>query len=245
VAKFAILVGVLALSLAACANTVRTELVVSAASSLTNAFGEIALAFEATHPDVDVVMNLAGSSTLSEQILQGAPADLFASADQKNMDKVASSKLVEGTPQVFARNSLTIAVPTGNPGNVTGLDDFGNPDLLIGLCAAAVPCGDLARQALEMASVEAMVDTNESDVRALTTKLELGELDAGIIYKSDLVGSSGLEEIVISQEVNVTTDYPVAVLSRSTNRDVADEFVKFLLSPEGQGILARFGFDAP
>lgn len=242
--KFGILVALL-LTLVGCTNNGQTELVVSAASSLTDAFGDIETAFEASHPGVDVILNLAGSSNLREQILQGAPVDVFASADQLNMDKIASSELLAGTSQVFARNSLTIAVSHDNPGNVTGLDDFGDPNLLIGLCAAGVPCGDLARQVLTNASVVPMIDTNEPDVRALTSKLELGELDAGIIYRSDLVRSSGLEGLEIPEELNVSTDYPVAVISRSANRALSAEFIGFLLSPNGQEILARFGFEAP
>ncbi len=240
--KLGILFGLL-LVLAGCTTDAKTELVVSAASSLTNAFGEIETVFEASHPGVDVILNLAGSSTLGQQILQGAPVDVFASADQQNMDDVASAQLLEGTSRVFARNSLTIAVPNENPGDVSGLENFDDPNLLIGVCAAGVPCGDLAREVLAKASVVPMIDTNESDVRALTSKLELGELDAGIVYISDLVGSSGLEGLEIPEEFNVSTDYPVAVLSRSVHLNLGAEFVEFLLSPDGQEILARFGFE--
>lgn len=243
--RFGILVGLL-LTLAGCTNESRTELVVSAASSLTSAFGAIETAFESSHPNVDVILNLAGSSTLREQILQGAPVDVFASADQRSMDDISSADLLQGTPQLFARNSLTIAVPHGNPGKVSGLEDFADPSLLIGLCAAEVPCGDLARQVLAAASVNAMIDTNEANVRTLTSKLGLGEIDAGIVYRSDLIGQIGvLEGLEIPEELNVSTAYPVAILSRSVHEDLGAEFVELLLSPEGQEILARFGFEAP
>lgn len=224
----------------------RQVLLVSAAASLTDAFGAVEQTFEETHPDVDVVLNLAGSSSLREQILGGAPADVFASANMENMEQVRTAGLVAGEPRIFARNQLRIAVPPGNPAGISGLADFADEALFLGLCANGVPCGDFARAALAAAGIDPSVDTNEPDVRSLLTKIEVGELDAGITYVTDVVSSGGsVEGIVIPDDVNVVADYPVAVLSGAPSPEIADEFVGFLLSAEGQKILSEFGFSSP
>lgn len=222
------------------------ELLVSAAASLTDAFAEVEAAFETAIPGVDVVLNLGSSSSLREQILEGAPADVFASANTSNMDQLAEADEVEGEAQIFVLNELQIAVPVGNPAGITGLDDFANEDFLIGLCAEEVPCGNFARQALEKAGVTAAIDTNEPDVRALLTKVEAGELDAGIVYLTDVLSTAGaVEGVVISEEFNVVADYPIAALVNAPSPDAATAFVEFVLSDEGQAILAGFGFSSP
>lgn len=217
-----------------------------AAASLTDGFGQIASTFEIEYPEVDVQLNLASSSSLREQILEGAPADVFASANSSNMDQVVEAGGVIGDPTVFAQNLLQIAVPAGNPAGITSLADFGDPHLLIGLCAEEAPCGSFGRQVLANAGVTASVDTNEPDVRALLTKIDAGELDAGIVYVTDvLAADGGVEGIVIPTEVNVVADYPIAVLSGGTNTDVGAAFIDFVTSAEGQAILAEFGFQSP
>lgn len=217
-----------------------------AAASLTDGFGQIASTFEIEYPEVDVQLNLASSSSLREQILEGAPADVFASANSSNMDQVVEAGGVIGDPTVFAQNLLQIAVPAGNPAGITSLADFGDPNLLIGLCAEEAPCGSFGRQVLANAGVTASVDTNEPDVRALLTKIDAGELDAGIVYVTDvLAADGGVEGIVIPTEVNVVADYPIAVLSGGTNTDVGAAFIDFVTSAEGQAILAEFGFQSP
>jgi molybdate transport system substrate-binding protein len=224
----------------------RAQLLVSAAASLTDAFGEIKAAFEAKDPGVEVTLNFAASSSLREQILEGAPADVFASANPSNMDQVVKAGDVAGTPQTFARNLLQIAVPAGNPAGIRGLQDFSNPQLLIGLCAEGVPCGDFARQALHNAGVTPTIDTNEPDVRALLTKIESGELDAGITYVTDVASTGGkVEGIDIPADDNVIAEYPIAVLAHAPNPRAAQEFVDFVLSGQGQTILAKYGFAAP
>ncbi|HEY6628642.1 MAG TPA: molybdate ABC transporter substrate-binding protein [Acidimicrobiia bacterium] len=221
------------------------ELLVSAAASLTDAFTEVEAAFEAANSGVDVVLNLGSSSSLREQIIEGAPADVFASANTSNMDQVVEADAASN-PQVFATNLLQIAVPAGNEAGVTGLDDFANEALLIGLCAEDVPCGDFARQALENAGVTPSIDTNEPDVRALLTKIEAGELDAGIVYVTDVLSTAGtVEGIDIPEEDNVVASYPIAALAAAPNPDAAAAFVAFVLSEEGQAILQDFGFTAP
>ena len=162
---------------------------VFAAASLADSFSDIEEAFEKLHPDADVRLNLAGSSALREQLREGAPADVFASASVAIFDEVASLDLVLGPTRVFARNRLRIAVPAGNPGGVEGIGDFDRDELALGLCSEGVPCGDLARQALEQNGVNANIDTNEPDVRALLTKIAADELDAGIVYATDVIAA--------------------------------------------------------
>lgn len=222
------------------------EVVVSAAASLTDAFADIEAAFELAHPGVDVVLNLGSSSSLREQILEGAPVDVFASADTSNMDQLVEAGEVGGDPEVFAHNLLQIAVPATNPGDVTGLADFAREELLIGLCHEEVPCGRHARQALDEAGIEPVIDTNEPDVRALLTKVEAGELDAAITYVTDIASVGGaVEGIRIPEEHNVAVDYPIAVLAGAPEPEAARAFVSFVLSGEGKEILADHGFSVP
>ena len=240
-----------ALLLAACSNNggdgedLEGELLVSAAASLTDAFGDIEAAFEEANPDVDVVLNLGASSALREQILEGAPADVFASANTSNMDQVVEADEAFD-PEIFVTNLLQIAVPEGNPGSVTRLEDFANEELFIGLCAEEVPCGDFARQALENAGVTPSIDTNEPDVRALLTKVGAGELDAGIVYATDVQSNEGaVEGVDIPDEDNVVAEYPIVALTNAPNPDAAAAFVAFVLSDKCREILSGYGFGAP
>ncbi|MGF1599203.1 MAG: molybdate ABC transporter substrate-binding protein [Acidimicrobiales bacterium] len=227
-------------------GAVEGPVVVFAAASLADAFAEVESAFEAANPGADVQLNTAGSSALREQLLEGAPADVFASANQSNMQQVVDAGEVDGEPEVFVRNRLQIAVPASNPGDVAGLADFAQPDLLIGLCAEGVPCGDLARQALANAGVEPSIDTNEPDVRALLTKIEADELDAGIVYVTDVTAAGDLVEgIDIPEDANVVAAYPIAGLAEAPNPEGAEAFVAFVLSDEGQAILGAYGFSSP
>jgi molybdate transport system substrate-binding protein len=221
------------------------ELVVFAAASLTDALEEVAEAFEDEHPGTSVELNFAASSALREQIIEGAPADVFASANESNMDAVVEAGEADDA-EVFVRNQLEIAVPDGNEAGVTGLDDFARDELFIGLCAEEVPCGEFGRQALANAGVEPSIDTNEPDVRALLAKVASGDLDAGLVYGTD-VRSAGdtVEGIEVPEDHNVIAAYPIAVLTRSDAPDLAGAFVSFVLSAEGQAILASYGFDGP
>jgi molybdate transport system substrate-binding protein len=222
------------------------EILVSAAGSLTAAFAEVEAAFEVANPGVDVVLNVASSSALREQILEGAPVDVFASANTSNMDQVVEAAATAGQPTTFARNLLQIAVPPGNPAGVEGLEDFARDELLIGLCAEEAPCGDFARQALAAAGVTPAIDTNEPDVRALLTKIETGELDAGITYVTDVAASEGsVHGIDIPRDVNVVAAYPIVALAAAPNPEGAAAFIAFVLSEDGQAILREFGFAPP
>lgn len=223
------------------------ELLVFAAASLTDALGDVVAAFADAHPDVDVTLNLAGSSALREQILEGAPADVFMSANTSNMSQVVDAGEA-ADPRIFVTNLLQIAVEAGNPAGITGLADFARDELLIGLCAEEVPCGDFGRQALDNAGVTPAIDTNEPDVRALLTKVAEGELDAGIVYVTDVRApdfADDVEGIDIPADVNVVAEYPIAALANAPNPDAAAAWVGFVLSEAGQDILATYGFSAP
>ena len=225
---------------------VQGSVLVSAAASLTDAFAEIEVAFEAANRGVDVILNLGSSSSLRDQIIEGAPADVFASASRSTMDQVVAAGGVAGDPQVFGHNLLEIAVPAGNPAGVTGLEDFADEDLLIGLCAAQAPCGAFGREALEKAGVTPAVDTDEPDVRALLTKVEAGELDAGLVFVTDVLSAGGrVDGVVIPDEFNVVADYSIAILADGPNPDAAAAFMAFVVSAEGEAILDSYGFLAP
>jgi molybdate transport system substrate-binding protein len=222
------------------------SITVLAAASLTDAFDEIAIAFEETHQGVVVEIEYGGSSALRDQIVAGAPADVFASADPSPMDAVAEGGGVVGDPATFATNELEIAVPAGNEAEVEGLDDFGDESLLIGLCDEQVPCGVLGREVLDNAGVSPAPDTNEPDVRSLLEKIETGELDAGLVYVTDVEwAGDDVEGIEIPDEDNVVAHYPIAPLAASENPAVAAAFVDFVLSEEGQAVLDEYGFGPP
>jgi molybdate transport system substrate-binding protein len=222
------------------------QLVVFAAASLTDAFGDIAEAVESEQPALDVALDFGPSSRLATQIAEGAPADVFASADDTTMAVAVDAGAVRGEPEVFARNRLEIAVPAGNPGRVSSLADFADEDLLIGLCAEEVPCGHLGRDALDSAGVAPAVDTNEADVRSLLTKIEAGELDAGLVYRTDVLAAEGaVEGIELADGQDVETTYSIASLATGDAPGTAAALVDFVLSDPGRRILRRHGFLAP
>jgi molybdate transport system substrate-binding protein len=221
------------------------DLLVFAAASLTDAFADIEEAFEAANPGIDVAVSTGASSALREQILEGAPADVYASANEANMRLIVEAGEAAGDPVVFARNDMVIAVPTGNPAGVAGLEDFARDDLLVGLCAAQVPCGDFGRRVLAAAGVVAQPDTDEPTVRSLLTKIEDGELDVGLVYRTDAAASRRVEAIEIPAGRNVEAHYPIVVLAGSPRPDAAGDLVAFVLSAEGRAILQGRGFQAP
>ena len=244
-----VLVVGLALSGCAAAPTAEDPLsgtvTVFAAASLTETFGAIADAFMAEHPTVEVVLSFGGSSGLATQIVEGAPVDVFAAASGATMTTVTDATLATN-PTVFATNTLEIAVPTGNPGGVTGLADFANPDLAIALCAVEVPCGAAAKTALDTAGIVAAPDTLEQDVKAVLTKIELGEVDAGLVYKTDvLAAGAAVEGIEFPQAEAATATYPIVQLTAAPNPDVAAAFIAFVLSDAGKKVLTDAGFGAP
>lgn len=225
----------------ACAVGAERELLVSAAASLTDAFTDLEAGFEQDHPGIDVVLNLGATSALRRQILEGAPVDVFASADLPQMEEVAAAGL-SVQPTVFATNRLQIAVRRGNPTGVQGLADLADPGRVVGLCAVPVPCGRLALLALESAGVTPAVDSEEPNVRALLNKIAAGEIDAGIVYETDVLTEEGVEGIEIPPRHNQVNRYLIARLSESSDPEAGEAFVEYTLSPRGQEILTSHGF---
>ena len=224
----------------ASASTVSGELTVYAAASLSGAFDEIGAAFTEANPDVDFSGVYDGSSTLVTQLLEGAPADVFASADEANMDKLEDAAV---DPTLFASNTLVIAVPTGNPGGVETLDDLA--DVTTVLCAPEVPCGAASATLLSNAGVTVVAASLEQNVTAVLTKVAASEADAGLVYATDVIGRDDVEVIVPDGADEVVNHYPIAALSEAPNSAAAEAFVAFVLSDEGQRILADFGFGKP
>lgn len=230
-------------------------LTVFAAASLTDAFTEIGHNFEAAHPGVNVAFNFAGSQTLSTQIMQGAPADVFASANATEMNRLVDSGLVPAdAAQVFLNNRLVVILPPGNPAGVQTLQDLARPGLKLVLADEAVPAGKYARQILDNLSQDATygadfgtrvlanVVSNEVDVKQAVAKVQLGEADAGIVYVSDAVAAPDLRTIEIPAGFNVIAKYPIAVLTGASDPGLAAEFVAYVLSADGQAVLQEWGF---
>ena len=221
------------------------DLTISAAASLKAAFDELATEFEAQHPSVDVQpITYDGSSTLATQIIEGAPVDVFASADEKNMQKVVDEGLASG-PELFATNTLVLVVPAGNPGGVESLDDLANADLTVVLCAAEVPCGAASTTLLSNAGVTPSVDSYEQNVTAVLTKVAAGEADAGLVYVTDAATTDDVDTVEVDGADEVVNRYPIVALSAAADPGIAEAFVAFVLGDEGQEVLAALGFGAP
>lgn len=222
------------------------DIVVFAASSLTEAFTEMAEAFTAENPDVDVTFNFAGSGDLVTQITEGAPADVFASADDSNMTKLTDAGENAGDPVAIAKNTFEIIVEKGNPKAVTGVADLANPDLVVVLCADTVPCGKGAAKILENAGVTVTPKSLEEKVKGVVTKVTAGEADAGIVFVTDVNAAGDTAEgVEIPADVNVISNYPIVVTKEAPNPEAAQAWVDFVASDAGQAILAKYGFLAP
>ena len=218
-------------------------LTVLAAASLTGAFTKVGDQLHAENPNLDVKFSFAGSPTLATQIQQGAPADIFASADQKNMQTVVTGGYNSGTPQVFAHNKLQIAVRTGNPKHVSSVSDLTNPSIKVDECAPPVPCGSYATTVFGKAGVTVTPVSQEQDVKSVLTKVSLGEADAGIVYVTDVKSAgSTVEGVQIPDNLNITADYPIAQLKSAPNQVAAKAFIDYVLGSQGQNVLASFGF---
>jgi molybdate transport system substrate-binding protein len=221
------------------------SITVLAAASLKESFTAIGNAFEAADPGTTVTFSFGASSTLAQQIIQGAPADVFASASGKNMQQVVDAKAATD-PTPFAKNVLEIAVPPDNPGKVTSLADLAKPGVKVALCQPQVPCGDLAQKVLATAKVPVAPVTLEADVKATLTKVQLGEVDAGLVYVTDVKAAGDkVLGVPIPQDVNLATTYPIAALSGSANADLAKAFVQYVLSGPAKAELTKAGFTAP
>jgi molybdate transport system substrate-binding protein len=226
-------------------SNVSGTVTVFAAASLTDAFDRIGAQFERQHPDVTVLFSFGASSGLAQQILAGAPVDVFAAASPATMQTVVDAGDATD-PEVFVRNRLEIAVPPDNPGGVAGLADFARSDLTLALCAAEVPCGAAAAEVFSAAGIEPAPDTLEQDVRAALSKVVMGEVDAALVYRTDvLAAGDGVKGIEFAESDQAINDYPVAALADATNPAAATAFVTYVLSSEGQSVLADAGFDSP
>lgn len=257
--KYRWLVLLLLLCLSSCTASVpeadrSSEIVVLAASSLTNAFDELADAYMAQNQNVHVVLNYAGSAQLSAQLQEGAPADVFAPANATQMARVmATGRISAGSETLFVTNRLTIIVPADNPANIAALADLAQPGVQLIVAAEGVPVRQytdeiVARQpAAFQAGFQANVVSAEENVRQVAAKIALGEADAGIVYSSDVTPdlAARVRQIPIPDEQNVVATYPIAPLADAAEPALAQAFIDFVLSPEGQAILARWGFGPP
>lgn len=229
------------------------NLTVFAASSLTDAFTEIGAAFESANPGVIVTFNFAGSQGLRTQIEEGAPVDVFASANTKEMDAlIAGNFIAQGAPRLFLTNKLIVILPADNPAEIDSLEDLAKSGIKLVLAAEEVPVGNYSRQAVELMNatfgadfkdqVLANVVSNEDNVKQVVAKVQLGEADAGIVYTSDAIAAPELQTIEIPVEVNVIAKYPIAALNETTHTEISEAFITYVLSDEGQAILAKWGF---
>ena len=228
------------------ASASSTTLTVFAAASLKKTFTTLGQQFETSHAGTKVTFNFAGSADLVTQLQQGAPADVFASADTKNMDKATADNLVSGTPVSFASNTLEIAVPPDNPGKITSFSDLTKPGLRLVVCAPAVPCG-AAAQKIETATKTTLKPVSEeSAVTDVLNKVQTGEADAGLVYVTDVKGAAGkVKGVTFPQSKEAVNTYPIAELRASTNADLARHFTELVTGADGQRVLADAGFGKP
>ncbi len=229
-----------ALALSGCSSDKPADqqtITVSAAASLHDAFDQIAKEFQAEHPDVKIAgINYDGSSTLATQIVEGADVDVFASADENNMDTVSKAG-IGNKATIFTSNTLVIAVPKDNPANITSLEDLADADTV--LCASKVPCGHASQQLLKNAGVKVTPVSEEQNVTAVVQKLAAGEADAGLVYATDVIDEPDLKSIVPEGSAKVVNKYPIATLD---DNPAAGEFLDFVTGERGQKILSEYGF---
>ncbi|WP_425463484.1 molybdate ABC transporter substrate-binding protein [Micromonospora palomenae] len=253
-AALAVLPMVATLGLAGCGGDagdgdtsgVTGTVTVFAAASLTESFTTLGRQFEDAHPGVRVTFNFAGSSALATQITQGAPADVFASAAPRNMATVTDAGAAVGSPTVFARNQLVIAVPKGNPAGVGGLTDLSRPGVKVALCAEQVPCGAAATRVLGAAGVQLTPVTLEQDVKGALSKVTLGEVDAALVYRTDVRSAAAkVDGVEFPESAHAVNDYPVVVLKDAPNPTAARAFVDHVRSDQGRAVLTDAGFQPP
>jgi molybdate transport system substrate-binding protein len=225
------------------ASAVQGDITVFAAASLTGSFNDIGAAFTKANPQAHVKFSYDASSALVQQINQGAPADVFASADQANMNKLTKAGNNGTAPVVFANNLLGIIVAPNNPKGIKGVADLGKPALKVVLCAPEVPCGAYAKQILDSAHVTVKPASLEQNVKGVVTKVTTGEADAGIVYVTDIAAAgSKASGVEIPKNINVVAQYPIATTKTSTNTAVDQSFINFVLGSDGQAILSKYGF---
>lgn len=218
---------------------------VFAAASLKESFTTLGTTFEEAHPGTKITFNFGPSSGLAASIISGAPADIFASASTSTMDNVVAAQLAND-PKTFASNIMQIAVPVANPGHVDSLDDLAKSGVKVALCQAQVPCGTVAAKVFSNAGLKVTPVTQEVDVKAVLTKVTLGEVDAGVVYVTDVrAAGDRVTGIDIPKDVNASTAYPIAALTRSANGTTAQAFSDYVRSDEGRQVLTAAGFASP
>lgn len=226
------------------APSVRGDVVVLAAASLTGPLTTISRAFEAAHPGVHVRLTFDGSSRLAAEILQGVPADVFIAADRPTMDRVGSADRIDGATATVATNELEIVVPESNPRDIRSLGDL-TRGLVVALCRVEVPCGAYAEQAFRLAGLDVPEAGREGSVKAVLSKVQLGEADAGIVYRTDVLGAAGVRGIELPRSDLVPVEYPAAVLKDAANPTAAAALFRYLVTREVQSVLAQAGFGPP
>ena len=228
------------------ADPLKGTVTVLAAASLTEVYGDLATLFEKLHPNVTVTESFGGSSALAAQIVQGAPADLLATANEATMKTVTDAGLADGTPIVYATNILTLVVPRSNPAEVTTVADLANPSVKVALCDKTVPCGSAAIALFAAENLKVAPVTLETDVKAVLTKVELDEVDAGLVYVTDAkTAGDKVKQIAIPRAANLINRYPIVVLAASTNKTAAQAFQQVILSKTGLAALKNAGFGTP
>jgi molybdate transport system substrate-binding protein len=241
-----------ALLLAACGSSSKTgstspaakltgSITVLAGSSLTAAFTGIGEEFQTAHPGTKIEFSFGSSSDLEKSIEEGAPADVFASADQKNMDKLVAAAANAGHAVDFAKNRLEIAVEKGNPEHIATLSDLAKPGVVVVLCDPSAPCGKYAAQVLQNAKVKLTPKSLEANVKATLSKVELGEADAAIVYVSDVTSSGKVDGVKIPDDVNVLTTLPIVALDGSKNAALAKAWVAFVVAHQSE-LVSKYGF---
>jgi molybdate transport system substrate-binding protein len=222
------------------------HLSVLAAASLTGTFTELGTVFEKEHPGVDVRLSFDSSATLARQVVEGAPADVLATADEQTMQGVVAAGGTAEPPHVFATNHLVLVVPAGNPAHVRTMSDLARPDVAYVVCVPSAPCGHVAATALARANVEAPAASEETDVKAVLSKVTLGEADAGLVYTTDaLEAGAAVRTFEIPGSRAASTSYDVAALADAGSSELAQEWVALVLSDRGRRILSDAGFGPP
>ena len=231
---------------AASSGALTGSITVFAAASLTQPFEQLADEFESEHPGTAITFSFGGSSALVAQLIEGAPGDVFASANEINMDKLVDADLADSEPAVFATNVLAIAVPPGNPAGVTDFASLADPELQLVICAEAVPCGT-ATAAIETATGVTLAPVSEENaVTDVLGKVASGEADAGIVYKTDvLAADSAVDGVAFAESAEAVNRYPIVRVMGSANAELADAFIAFILGPQGGAALEAAGFGAP
>ena len=233
-------------SAAASATAGTTAITVFAAASLQGSFTQIGQQFERAHPGARVTFSFGPSSGLATQIINGAPASVFASAAPANMTQVVKAGQTLNSPSNFAKNKMEVAVPPGNPAGVTSVTNLSKSAVKVALCQPQVPCGVVARDVFKNAGISVKPVTLQPDVKSVLTQVELGNVDAGMVYVTDVkAAGTKVKGVAVPSGDNASTLYPIATLKGASDKTVANEFVAYVMGPQGQHVLAQDGFEKP